>query len=187
MTALDPGVCYPACPVTSHFSVSYSGPPPQFTSGCQSYIPVLEPVAEVQLFCDNSGCGQIEYGIVSGTPALEGIHIESATGLLSCFRDSIQADTLYDITVSVTDGIGSDTCYVWFMKGTCQLPGNINHLSDVNISDMVYLVGYLFDGGFPPPSFEEGDVNGSGFIDISDLTYFVEFMFGGGPAPMPCP
>ncbi|MCK4372370.1 MAG: dockerin type I repeat-containing protein, partial [candidate division Zixibacteria bacterium] len=56
----------------------------------------------------------------------------------------------------------------------------------VNISDLVYLVDYMFTAGPPPPNMEMADVDGSGDIDISDLVYLVDYMFNGGPEPV-CP
>jgi len=57
----------------------------------------------------------------------------------------------------------------------------------VNISDMTYLVAFLFSGGAAPPCLEEGDVNADEVINISDMTYLVAYLFSGGPAPEPCP
>ncbi len=78
--------------------------------------------------------------------------------------------------------------------GTCcmgSIRGNVDYdVGDaIDISDLVYLVDFMFSGGPPPPCFEEGDVDGSGAapIDISDLVYLVDYMFTGGPAPPPCP
>ena len=56
----------------------------------------------------------------------------------------------------------------------------------IGISDVVYLVVYLFQGGPEPPCYEEGDPNGDGNIFISDVTYLVAYLFGGGPAPLDC-
>lgn len=56
-----------------------------------------------------------------------------------------------------------------------------------NISDLVYLVTYMFGGGPPPPIMEATDVNGDGSgPDISDLVYLVNYMFQGGD-PLNCP
>ncbi len=79
-----------------------------------------------------------------------------------------------------------------FCNVTCCLPpirGNVDYdLGDaIDISDLVYLVDYMFTGGPEPPCFEEADMNGDSAIDISDLVYLVDFMFTGGPAPLDCP
>ena len=60
----------------------------------------------------------------------------------------------------------------------------------VNVTDLVYLVAYSFQGGPAPPCPEEADINGSGginAINVTDLVYLVAFSFQGGPAPLPCP
>jgi hypothetical protein len=71
----------------------------------------------------------------------------------------------------------------------CLNRGDLNHSGGAipaDISDLTYLVDYMFVGGPPPVCYEEGDLNASGFVDISDLTYLVDFIFRGGPPPMPC-
>ncbi|HOP05724.1 MAG TPA: hypothetical protein PLF13_00390 [candidate division Zixibacteria bacterium] len=72
--------------------------------------------------------------------------------------------------------------------GCCQIVGDINHSgAGPDISDLVYLVTYMFSGGPAPDCIEEADINGSGAgPDISDLVYLVTYMFSGGPAPADC-
>jgi plastocyanin len=73
----------------------------------------------------------------------------------------------------------------------CQgIRGNVDADSSdqVNISDLTFLVAYLFSEGDLPPCTEEADVDGSGTpLGITDLTYLVAYLFGGGPVPPPCP
>ena len=80
--------------------------------------------------------------------------------------------------------------------GCCTgIRGNANGdaSEDINISDITYLVDYLF--GIPlgpaPDCLEEGNANGDTGedINISDITYLVEYLFGVplGPAPPACP
>ena len=60
----------------------------------------------------------------------------------------------------------------------------------INVSDLSYLVSYLFRGGPPPPCPEQADVDASDPYtnqpNVADLTYLVDFLFRGGPAPPPC-
>ena len=180
----------PICGATiCQTDLTFTNMAPVMIGGCGRYVPLYGPMATVQLSADPVDCdANIFFQVESISPPNEGITVDAISGLVTCLADSLIPDTLYKAAVSVTDGVfASDTCWVWFIKATCQTPGNMNHLGGVDISDMVYLVGYLFYGGFPPPAFEEGDVDGSGFIDIADLTYFVDYMFAGGPAPVPCP
>ncbi len=57
---------------------------------------------------------------------------------------------------------------------------------EVTISDLVYLVDYMFSGGPAPTCTKEADINGSLTIDVSDLVYLVDYMFTGGYPPLPC-
>ncbi len=70
------------------------------------------------------------------------------------------------------------------------LCGNINGSPDgqIDISDLVYLVDYMFGNpsGPEPVPYDAGNVNCTGTIDISDLVYFVDFMFGNPSGPEPC-
>jgi hypothetical protein len=82
--------------------------------------------------------------------------------------------------------VGDTTC--------CQNRGNVDGQFDgafpVTVSDLTYLVAFLFSGGPAPPCEEEGNVDalfdGIFPITVSDLTYLVAFLFSGGPAPPPC-
>lgn len=68
----------------------------------------------------------------------------------------------------------------------CVLAGDIDSSGAINISDLTFLVDYLFRGGTEPPCYGQGDMDGSGQIDVMDLTYLVDYLFRGGPAPV-CP
>ena len=71
--------------------------------------------------------------------------------------------------------------------------GNINGDSEekINISDITYIVNYLFGSpsGPPPPCLEEGNVNADseGKVNISDLTFLVSYLYDNGPEPPSCP
>lgn len=70
--------------------------------------------------------------------------------------------------------------------------GDINNDKEpqADISDLLYLVDYMFTPGSPAPECsKEADVNGDGGAqpDISDLLYLVKFMFTSvAPAPAGC-
>jgi agmatine deiminase len=56
-----------------------------------------------------------------------------------------------------------------------------------NVTDLTFMVAYLFGGGPEPPTLAAADVNGDGSgPDISDLTYLVAFLFSDGN-PLNCP
>jgi hypothetical protein len=64
--------------------------------------------------------------------------------------------------------------------------GDCNEDGSVNVSDVVYLINYLFGGGPEPIPYESGNVNCDSVIDIADAVYLINYIFVGGPAPS-CP
>ncbi len=54
---------------------------------------------------------------------------------------------------------------------------------EVLVSDLVFLVNYLFKGGNPPPNLEAANVDGEPDVLVSDLTYLVNYLFKGGLEP----
>lgn len=53
----------------------------------------------------------------------------------------------------------------------------------VNISDVVYLIAYVFSGGPAPNPTTVGDVDCNGIVNISDVVYLIAYIFIGSPAP----
>jgi hypothetical protein len=61
--------------------------------------------------------------------------------------------------------------------------GDVDGNQSINLSDVVYIVGYIF-GEFPPPDpLAIADVDCSSAVNISDVVYLVHYIFGG---PEPC-
>ena len=81
----------------------------------------------------------------------------------------------------------------WFTN-CCVVRGNVDGQvgpsGAVDVTDLSYLVAYLFQGGTPPSCEEEGNVDGiTGIgepIDVADLTYLVAYLFQGGTVPPAC-
>ena len=59
----------------------------------------------------------------------------------------------------------------------------------IDISDLLYLIDFMFQSGPAPVCFEEADIDASGSepLDISDLIYLIDYMFRDGPEPPACP
>ncbi|MEE8575946.1 MAG: dockerin type I repeat-containing protein, partial [candidate division Zixibacteria bacterium] len=87
---------------------------------------------------------------------------------------------LTGFTVSVSDECCSDSLAVTLFVYIC---GDVNASGDgPDISDLTYMVSYLFTNGDDPPDEIAADVNGSSNIDISDVTALVSYLFVNGPA-----
>ena len=66
------------------------------------------------------------------------------------------------------------------------LPGDVDGSSNVDISDVVFLISYIFSGGLPPIPLARGDVNCGSGVDISDAVFLISYIFNGGSAPRDC-
>ena len=76
--------------------------------------------------------------------------------------------------------------------------GNVNGDAGRDLSDAIYTLAWLFQGG-PAPGFfclpagpkevgcavENGNTNGDAARDLSDVIYLLAWLFQGGPAPVP--
>ncbi|MEM7234167.1 MAG: thrombospondin type 3 repeat-containing protein, partial [Planctomycetota bacterium] len=67
------------------------------------------------------------------------------------------------------------------------LRGNCNGDDNLDISDGVFGLLYLFVEGAAPPCFASCDSNVDGNFDISDSVYTLNYLFLGGPAPGAAP
>lgn len=61
--------------------------------------------------------------------------------------------------------------------------GDADGSSEIDIDDVVYLIGYIFSGGPAPDPLAAGDADCSGEIDIDDVVYLISYIFSGGPPP----
>jgi hypothetical protein len=67
--------------------------------------------------------------------------------------------------------------------GASILVGDADGSGGIDISDVVYIVAYIFSGGPAPTPAEAGDANCDLMTDISDAVYLITYIFSGGPAP----
>lgn len=81
-----------------------------------------------------------------------------------------------------TAGTWSTQTFKFFVP-SC-VPGNINGDGNVNVTDVIHLINYLFKGGPPPqPISACGDVQCDGNVNVTDAIYMINYLFKGGPAP----
>ncbi len=67
--------------------------------------------------------------------------------------------------------------YVQFLRGDANKDGS------VSLSDIVYLISYLFKFGSAPEPIQSGDANCDGQVSLSDIVYLIVYLFKFGPAP----
>lgn len=61
--------------------------------------------------------------------------------------------------------------------------GDADANGNVNITDAVFLINYLFAGGAAPNPLSTADADCNGIFTITDIVYMINYMFAGGPAP----
>jgi hypothetical protein len=87
-------------------------------------------------------------------------------------------NTLLQSSVTISGSANSATGYL----APCP-SGDVNGDGFTNVSDVFYLINFLFAGG-PAPTCGSGNVDGVGGVDVADVFYLINFLFAGGPPPL---
>ncbi len=61
--------------------------------------------------------------------------------------------------------------------------GDANSDGNIDVSDIIYLINYLFKGGPLPVPLIAGDSNNDEEVTVSDVIYLINYLFKGGPKP----
>ena len=62
--------------------------------------------------------------------------------------------------------------------------GDVDFSGSVTISDVVYLINYIFAGGSYPNPWATGvHIDASPVVNVSDVVYLINYIFAGGPPP----
>jgi hypothetical protein len=62
--------------------------------------------------------------------------------------------------------------------------GDPNSDAEISISDVVYLISYVFKGGTQPYPYLSGDVNCDNQVNVMDVVYLINYLFKDGPPPL---
>jgi len=63
--------------------------------------------------------------------------------------------------------------------------GDADGEGNVNISDAVFILNYVFAGGSAPVPYEAGDANEDETVNVADAVYILNYIFAGGMEPCP--
>lgn len=90
-----------------------------------------------------------------------------------------------NFTVRYRDEAGSEAFQpLSLVVGPPYICGDVNNdQTGPDLSDLIFLVSYLFDGGDAPTYMGAADATGEGTVDLSDLIYLVNYLFADGPVP----
>lgn len=166
--------------------VGTEDPPPKFLNNQKhSFVATTAETLTVQLEYDDVADPCQNYNFthfVSAQDSMPPGIFDTATGAFHYYGTS--ADTaVYYVYIVMNEGDLADTSGFYIYHFESYICGDMNHLSGINISDLTWMVDYLFKGGLEPITYLAGDVDCSGDINISDLTYFVNYLFKSGPEP----
>lgn len=171
---------------------NFTNLPPDFPDACGT-LTFLPQGFTANLSCtaDPQDCDELTYSVYNVSPEPDGTYsMDAVTGLLS-FSPAYTDLGNYQFQVQVTDGALMRGCSITFnvLENCCDIRGDINHSggpTPIGISDLTFLVDYLFNQGSIPVCMDEMDINNNQTISIADLTFLVDYLFGNGPAPVPC-
>ncbi|KPK74473.1 MAG: hypothetical protein AMJ89_06265 [candidate division Zixibacteria bacterium SM23_73] len=173
--------------------------------------PALVSPADDTLLCDSTPTfewSSVTYSLKSATFQNQFIFSAPVRFTLQHSPDSefttqvTTVDSLVNNFYTVPDGeaLNLDTSYYWRVRAF-DLAGNLSDfqydpfrfslfiLGDANedgkidVSDVIYLVNYLFISGPEPSPFQAGDANSNEVVDIADVIYLINYLFMNGPPP----
>ena len=61
--------------------------------------------------------------------------------------------------------------------------GDADNSGSIDVSDVIYLINYLFRGGPAPIPSIAGDCNNDNNVSVSDVVYLINYLLKGGPKP----
>jgi hypothetical protein len=62
--------------------------------------------------------------------------------------------------------------------------GDVNGDSVLSVSDVVFLINYLYHEGPVPDPYLSGDANSDSLVNVGDIVYLVNYLFKSGPPPL---
>ncbi len=77
----------------------------------------------------------------------------------------------------------SNSDYAWALYRADFTGGDVNADGNTSISDIVYLISYLFKQGPAPEPIQTGDTNCDGNVSVSDIVYLIVYLFKQGNPP----
>lgn len=90
-----------------------------------------------------------------------------------------EVDTIRNEVVAAVQSLGTYAAFTISL-----LRGDVNGDGELSVSDVIYLINYLFKGGpSPVGGVLVGDANCDTNVTVSDVIYLINYLFKGGPPP----
>jgi hypothetical protein len=119
------------------------------------------------------------------TPPANASFVDSGngSGSVKFVPDQTQYWQTFNFRVVATDTAGLADTLSKFVRVVAFMRGDSNSDGSVDISDITFIVSYIFRGGPAPVSDDVADANSDQRVDISDALYLVNYIFRSGPPP----
>ncbi|MCZ6792961.1 MAG: hypothetical protein O7J95_05035 [Planctomycetota bacterium] len=141
---------------------------------------------------ESARVGTTEIRFVDGTPIIPRPNPHGCTVLTRgghCHRVEVYRNRLYSGQARVTPETANSFLFVnGFLEVVADVGffrGDSNDDGDVDVSDAIFTLGYLFLGDNEPRCADASDTNDDGILDISDAVAVLQFLFLGSTLPPP--
>jgi subtilisin family serine protease len=137
-----------------------------------------------------SASSPTSYTYASGTSLSTPLIGGAAAVILSAHPDWTPMQVREALMMSGDNALSPNNDYGWgipdvlaAIQYSFYLTGDVTGDELINVSDVIFLVNYLYKEGAPPSPALLGDVNCDDQIDVGDVIYLVNYLYQGGSAP----
>ncbi|MDH4223677.1 MAG: S8 family serine peptidase [candidate division Zixibacteria bacterium] len=139
-------------------------------------------------FCVNASDTNT-FGYSGGTSLSTPLVCGCASVLLSAHPDWVPWKVREALMYTADNSYTPDNIYGWGLIDLLAAvnytfnTGDVNRDNNLGVSEVVYLINYLFKGGSEPYLHYRGNTNCDQEVTIPDIIYLINHLFKGGPAP----
>jgi subtilisin family serine protease len=129
--------------------------------------------------------------------SMAGPHVAGVVVLMRQANPDLEVDSIKHILINTARDEGAfmeDNTFGWgfidayaavlAVVNGLYIPGDANRDSLIDVSDVIFLLNYLYQGGPAPTPKAAGDVNADCRVDVGDVIYLVNYLYKSGPAPV---
>jgi hypothetical protein len=97
--------------------------------------------------------------------------------------DSVEVDFVLVVSEDGEEGLKENVIKARIFAGVAVEHGDVNNDGVVEVTDVVFLINYLFKNGPAPDPLYMGDANCDSTVEVTDVVYLINYLFKNGPSP----
>jgi hypothetical protein len=167
------------------FTVNWIDGPPNLTN-CPTTTGHVKPYGLYEYpFAANDpdACDKVIFEVAPFMCDPAGEYMVDSTGKFGFIPLPVDSGHTYVFTMVAKGGCNLGVRCPFAIEVGAPICGDANGDGIADISDIVHLITYIFQGGLQPNPLLSGDINCDATVDISDAVYFITYIFSGGPSP----